>query len=44
MNLIKNQLHNRIEDQWISDCLVTYIEKDIFKIIGCEESYNNFKI
>ena len=37
MNIIKNQLRNQIGDQWINDCLVTYIEKDIFKTIKCEE-------
>ena len=37
MNIIKNQLRNRIGDQWMNDCLVIYIEKDIFKTIECEE-------
>ena len=37
MNIIKNRLHNQIRDQWMNDCLVTYIEKDIFKTIKCEE-------
>ena len=37
MNIIKNRLHNRIGDQWMNNCLVTYIEKDIFKTIECEE-------
>ena len=37
MNIIKNQLRNKIRDQWMNDCLVTYIEKDIFKAIKCEE-------
>ena len=37
MNIIKNQLRNRIGDQWMNDCLITYIEKDIFKTIECEE-------
>ena len=37
MNIIKNRLHNKIGDQWMNDCLVTYIEKDIFKAIKCEE-------
>ena len=37
MNIIKNRLRNQIGDQWINDCLVTYIEKDIFKTIKCEE-------
>ena len=26
-----------MRDQWINDCLVTYIDKDIFKTIECEE-------
>ena len=36
MNIIKNRLCNQIRDQWINNCLVTYIEKDIFKTIKCE--------
>ena len=37
MNIIKNRLHNQIGDQWMNDCFVTYIEKDIFNTIKCEE-------
>ena len=37
MNIIKNWSHNRMRDQWINDCLVTYVDKDIFKTIECEE-------
>ena len=37
VNIIKNRLRNQIRDQWMNDCLVTYIEKDIFKTIKCEE-------
>ena len=37
MNIIKNQLRNRIEDRWMNNCLVTYIEKYIFKTIESEE-------
>ena len=33
MNIIKNRLRNQIGDQWMNDCLVTYIEKDIFRTI-----------
>ena len=43
MNIIKNRLRNQIEDQWINDCLVTYIEKDIFKTIKCEEIMQRFQ-
>ena len=42
MNIIKNWLNNRIGDQWINDCLVTYIDKDIFKTIECEEIMPRF--
>ena len=43
MNIIKNQLCNQIGDQWMNDCLVTYIEKDIFKTIECEEIMQRFQ-
>ena len=43
MNIIKNWLYNRIGDQWINDCLVTYIDKDIFKTIECEEIMLRFQ-
>ena len=36
MNIIKNRLRNQIGDQWMNDCLVTYIEKNIFKTIKCK--------
>ena len=29
MKYIKNELHNQIGDQWMNDCLVVYIEKDV---------------
>ena len=43
MNIIKNRLRNQIEDQWMNDCLVTYIEKYIFKTIKCEEIMQRFQ-
>ena len=43
MNIIKNRLRNQIRDQWMNDCLVTYIEKDIFKAIKCEEIMQRFQ-
>ena len=43
MNIIKNRLRNQIEDQWMNDCLVTYIEKYIFKTIKCEEIIQRFQ-
>ncbi|XP_016902101.2 uncharacterized protein LOC107991537 [Cucumis melo] len=29
MNIVKTQLHNRMGDQWMNDCLIAYIEKDL---------------
>ena len=43
MNITKNRLRNQIGDQWMNDCLVTYIEKDIFKTIKCEEIMQRFQ-
>ena len=43
MNIIKNRLCNQIGDQWMNDCLVTYIEKNIFKTIKCEEIMQRFQ-
>ena len=43
MNIIKNRLRNQIGNQWMNDCLVTYIEKDKFKTIKCEEIMQRFQ-
>ena len=43
MNIIKNRLRNQIGDQWMNDCLITYIEKNIFKTIKCEEIMKQFQ-
>ena len=43
MNIIKNWSHNRMRDQWINDCLVTYVDKHIFKTIECEEIMQRFQ-
>jgi hAT family C-terminal dimerisation region len=31
MNFIKDNLRNKICDQWMNDCLITYIEKETFE-------------
>ena len=36
MDIVKNQLRNRIEDDWMNDNLVTYIEKDVFDSVKNE--------
>jgi hypothetical protein len=30
MNYVKNKLRNRMRDQYLNDCLVTFIERDFF--------------
>ncbi|KAK4259584.1 hypothetical protein QN277_005900 [Acacia crassicarpa] len=36
MKYIKTDLRNRIGDEWLNDCLVPYIEKDVFDSIDNE--------
>ncbi|XP_062017033.1 uncharacterized protein LOC133733428 [Rosa rugosa] len=33
VNLLKNQLHNQMEDEWMRDSLIGYVEKDILDSI-----------
>ncbi|PKU81106.1 hypothetical protein MA16_Dca027134 [Dendrobium catenatum] len=37
MKIIKHRLHSSIGDDWINDCLVPYIEKDVFDLIPNED-------
>jgi hypothetical protein len=30
MNFVKNRLRNRMNDSLLDDCLVTFIERDVF--------------
>lgn len=34
MNLVKNKLRNSMGDQILNDCLVTFIERDIFSKVS----------
>ncbi|CAN6678841.1 unnamed protein product [Malus baccata var. baccata] len=43
MNIIKGPLRNKIGDQWLSDSLVVYIEKDVFSCIGNEAIMEHFQ-
>jgi hypothetical protein len=36
LEFIKNLLRNQMGDQWMNDCLVTYIESDVFDSIDNE--------
>ena len=43
MKFIKNRLRNRMGDQWLNDCLVTYIEKDVFDSVDNELIMQRFQ-
>ena len=43
MKLIKNSLCNRAGDELMNDCLVTYIENDIFDSIDNESIIQRFQ-
>ena len=43
MKIVKNRLRNRINDQWMNDSLIVYIEKDIFHSIDNEAIMQRFQ-
>ena len=43
MKYIKNELRNRMGDQWLNDCLTVYIEKDIARRIDNESIMQRFQ-
>ena len=43
IKIVKNRLRNRIKDSWMNDCLVMYIEKDIFCKIDNENILQCFQ-
>jgi hAT family C-terminal dimerisation region len=43
MNVVKNRLRNKIGDQWMNDCLITYIEKDFFDCVDNERIIQRFQ-
>ena len=42
MKIVKNR--NRIKNNLINDCLITYIEKKYLKVLTIKQLYNGFKI
>ncbi|GJT62419.1 RNA-directed DNA polymerase, eukaryota, reverse transcriptase zinc-binding domain protein [Tanacetum coccineum] len=43
MTFVKNKLRNSIGDQFLNDCLVTYVEKDIFSEVSDDAIMNRFQ-
>ena len=43
MNVVKKKLRNKMGDQFMSDCLICYVEKDMFSTISNDEVIDLFK-
>nr|XP_025694449.2 zinc finger MYM-type protein 1-like [Arachis hypogaea] len=43
MNIIKSRLRNRMRDEFLNDCLVTYIERETFDCIDNEKIIQSFQ-
>ncbi|GLT87693.1 hypothetical protein SLE2022_057590 [Rubroshorea leprosula] len=43
MKIRKTWLHNRMSDEWMNDCLVCYIEKDVIETIDNETIMKRFQ-
>ena len=43
MNIIKNKLRNKIEDEFLDDCMVLYIEKEFVEAVDNEMMIKDFE-
>ena len=43
MKIVKTRLRNRMGDSWMNDCMVTYIEKDIFRTVDNEKILQRYQ-
>lgn len=43
MKIVKTRLRTKMKNDWLNDCLVTYIEKDVFESVSDEVVMNNFQ-
>ncbi|KAL3615242.1 hypothetical protein CASFOL_040903 [Castilleja foliolosa] len=43
MKILKTRLRNKMRDEWMNDCLVVYIEKEIFMTIDDEQILQRFQ-
>ncbi|GAA0173980.1 hypothetical protein LIER_27468 [Lithospermum erythrorhizon] len=44
MKYVKNELRNRMGNSWLNDCLVTYVERDVFTTITDKTIINRFQV
>jgi len=43
MKFIKNDLCNTMNDDWLNECLVTYVERDLFSLVSIERIIDRFQ-
>ena len=43
MNIIKNMLHNKMEDDFLMDSMILYIKKEIAAKFGIESIIDDFR-
>ena len=43
LNLVKTKLRNSMGDKWMNDCLITFIEKDLFNLVDNERIMQRFQ-
>ena len=43
MNIVKNVLRNKMGEQFMSDCLICFVERDMFRTITKDEVIDRFK-
>ena len=43
MNYVKTKLRNKMGDQYLNDCLVTFIERDFFRRVSNEDIIKRFQ-
>ena len=43
MNYVKNKLRNRMGEQYLNDCLVTFLERDLFVQVTNDDIISRFQ-
>jgi RNase adaptor protein for sRNA GlmZ degradation len=43
MSIIKTDLRNKMDDEWLNDLMICYTEKEIFRSISNERIIERFK-
>jgi hypothetical protein len=43
MKIVKTRLRNRMSDEWLNDCLVIYVERDVLDSVNDELIIQRFQ-